>query len=223
MEGAGMKFKGFTLIELMVVLAIIVIIATASVPQIQVWNARNKGLSAVSTIISEFSKAKSIAGYTVKQRATGITGLRSQTALYFKKDSISILQRDTMAVGSWTESEAIKTIAMPRNIEISTVNGVAASTPQAILFTSTGMLKSAAGVLAVANIGGNLNCNGVDSPLNGRRVLYVEVFSIVQNSGRIWYRIEIDYTGNYTVCSVTAAEGSAPNYSSGDGAGYIEL
>ncbi|HPA57221.1 MAG TPA: prepilin-type N-terminal cleavage/methylation domain-containing protein, partial [bacterium] len=60
-----MKFKGFTLIELMVVLAIIIIIATASVPKIQEWTARNRGNQAVSQLISDFTKARSIAGYTV--------------------------------------------------------------------------------------------------------------------------------------------------------------
>lgn len=225
MEEADMKLKGFSLIELMVVLAIITIIATASVPQIQMWTARNRGLSAVSTIISEFSKAKSIAGYSVRQRATGITGLRPQTALHFTNNSISILQRDTMTVGSWNISEAIKTIAMPRDVEIDEINLNSVSTPQTILFTSTGMLKTAAGALSALNIGGDLQCGGVDSPLNGgRRALLVTVVATVTGSGGIWYRIEMDETGNYAICSMTnVSDSTAPVFSSGANAGYIEL
>jgi len=74
MEIAKMERKGFTLIELMVVLAIIVIIATASVPKIQVWTARNRGATAVSQIISDFSKAKSIAAYSVYDTGLDVNG-----------------------------------------------------------------------------------------------------------------------------------------------------
>ncbi|HNZ54990.1 MAG TPA: prepilin-type N-terminal cleavage/methylation domain-containing protein [bacterium] len=55
-----MKFKAFTLIELMVTLGVITIIATASVPQVQMWIARNKGIQIVSQVISDFSKAETL-------------------------------------------------------------------------------------------------------------------------------------------------------------------
>ena len=42
--------KGFTLIELMVVLGIISIIATASVPKIQDWTARNRAKAFIAGI-----------------------------------------------------------------------------------------------------------------------------------------------------------------------------
>jgi len=216
-----MKFKAFTLIELMVVMAIIVIIATASVPQIQLWIARNNGVSAVSTIVSEFSKARSIAGYSVKQRATGITGLRSQTALYFNNTAVAILQRDTMTVGSWNINESIRTVSLPNNVSILYINGNSLTSPYTTIFSSTGRLKKSDGSLVPFGAGlGNLVCGATSSPLNGRIMFSSVLLSSVGAQGGIWYRVEIDETGNYAVCSVaktTLADFNEEN------AGYIEL
>jgi prepilin-type N-terminal cleavage/methylation domain-containing protein len=91
MEGARYEVQGFTLIELMVVLSIIVIIATASVPKIQVWIARNRGNQAVSQLISDISKAKSISGYTVNdvsRRCKAIYRTETGNSYYVKKNKI---------------------------------------------------------------------------------------------------------------------------------------
>ena len=117
------KTNGFSLIELMVALGVLTIIATVAVPKVQVWNARNRGLQAVVEILSDFSKARSIAGYTVVGDETNgkieipvdvdnasagtmpvYIGVRLQTAMVFRAHEYAIYQKDTMTVDDWADA-----------------------------------------------------------------------------------------------------------------------
>lgn len=208
MEIAKMKRKGFTLIELMVVLAIIVIIATASVPKVQVWTARNRGVTAVSQIISEISKAKSIAAYSVNN--TGVDGagnytrVRPETAIMFRGSSYSILQRTGST--DWPDVSPLKQTALPLKVSIVSVNGDSANnlgnTPT-LIFTSTGRVKKTDNALVPLGINGSLECGDVGnyhSPLNGRRVFNLILKSEIDEDSFFWYRIEIDTAGEFLVC-----------------------
>jgi prepilin-type N-terminal cleavage/methylation domain-containing protein len=230
MEGLEMKFKGFTLIELMVVLAIIVIIATASVPQIQVWIARNRGNQAVSQLISDISKAKSISGYTVNDTKDYI-GQRPETAIMLRKTRYSIIQRTNMNAASWSDVAAadnsiLKTVSLPMRVHLDFVNSEptsdSSSSPTVVL-TSSGRFKNGTSNTLFSNIGGTISCNGVDSPLNGKRAFIGVLRSMIDASSGIWYLIEMDETGDYAVCSAVSAQGDLPPDWSTDIAGYIEL
>ncbi|HQM85225.1 MAG TPA: prepilin-type N-terminal cleavage/methylation domain-containing protein [bacterium] len=225
-----MKFKAFTLIELMVVLAIIVIIATASVPQVQVWIARNRGNQAVSQIISDFSKAKSIAGYVINDTGDYI-GQRPQTAIMFKKTRYLILQKTAMS-GSWNESTdtVLKRVVLPMKVMLDYVNNgstsdTLASTPT-LVFTSSGRIKNSATNLVISSLtglGGAMSCADVSSPINGKRVFFAILRSMINDNDGIYYRIEIAESGEYVVCSATSSAG-VPNFSlNTEGHGYIEL
>ncbi|HQO92317.1 MAG TPA: prepilin-type N-terminal cleavage/methylation domain-containing protein, partial [bacterium] len=184
-----MKFKAFTLIELMIVLAIIVIIATASVPQVQVWIARNRGNKAVAQIISDFLKAKSVANYTVND--TNVTigaenvqiGVRPEIAMMFRKNRYFILQRnDTSA--AWSENDDLKTIELERNVFIEFVNGsptnLAGDTPT-LVFTSTGKLKQTSDnkIVNPAAVP-DFSCgSSLNSPLDGKKVFYAVLRTVV--------------------------------------------
>ena len=207
-----MRGKGFTLIELMVVLAIIVIIATASVPQVQLWIARNRGLTAVTMIISDFSKAKAMAEYSVKISESDRLNLKngdfqrskSFTAMVFKASSYSIVQQPD-DIG-WESVTPLKTSKFPINVSVAFVNGaVATDNPgpslATVVFSSTGRLKNTSGGLVPFGADmGNLPCGSVQSPLDGSRIFYAKLKSQINSSNALWYRIEIDTEGESFVC-----------------------
>lgn len=216
-----MERKGFTLIELMVVLAIIVIIATASVPQVQLWTARNRGMAAVAQIISDFSKAKAIAAYSVTD--TGVDGTgnytrsRPVTTVMFRTSSYSIIQE----TGAPHDASPLKRTAFPLRVSLQFVNGlptndVPSSTPQTtFIFTSTGRLKRFSNDSLVpfgAGFGG-LTCGGVPSPLNGKRIFNGILKAEITGEKGLWYRIEIDTSGQFSVCMMLSSDGNEPSFS----------
>ncbi|MBO4705682.1 MAG: pilin [Spirochaetaceae bacterium] len=135
------KTNGFSLIELMVALGVLTIIATVAVPKVQVWNARNRGLQAVVEILSDFSKARSIAGYTVVGDETNgkieipvdvdnasagtmpvYIGVRLQTAMVFRAHEYAIYQKDTMTVDDWADAKVLKKNRLPESVFIVYIN-----------------------------------------------------------------------------------------------------
>jgi prepilin-type N-terminal cleavage/methylation domain-containing protein len=237
MEGASMKLKGFTLIELMVVLSIIVIIATATVPKVQVWIARNRGNQAVSQLISDISKAKSISGYTVNDVVVGgarqYVGQRPETGIMLRATSYSIIQRTDMNAGAWSDVPAagnaiLKKVSLPLKVSLHYVNDQETSdsagmySPTVVL-TSSGRFKDGSDNTIISNIGGNINCpGGVNSPLNGKRVFIGILRSMIDGTDGIWYLIEMDQAGEYAVCSTVETSSGLPVWTSTT-AGYIEL
>lgn len=233
-----MKKSGFSLIELMIAMAILTIIATVAVPKVQVWNARNRGLQAVMELISDFSKAKSVAGYTVainsESGSIGIPtgdnesgssdmqiymGVRRQTAMVFRKSEYAIYQKNSMNTTSWDSSA----IMLKRNILKDTVtvefvnqNGTPATATTfdgatILNFTSTGKIKDINGYLIDSS-----QSDGKCGPGVPERYLQKIVFSVIVRSkisisgnDSIWYRVDVDQRGEYSVCTVFSELASA--------------
>jgi prepilin-type N-terminal cleavage/methylation domain-containing protein len=233
-EGLDMKFKAFTLIELMVVLAIIVIIATASVPQVQVWIARNRGNQAVSQIISDFSKAKSIAAYTVNDSIVSIDGntvamgVRPETAIVFRNTFYTILQKADLSA-AWDESanDLVKRVQLPLNVHLEDVNGGVASDTLAstskVVFTSTGRVKNGSTNLIVSDLGYTHSCKGAGSPINGRMVFTATLKSVIDPPNALWYQIDIAESGEYAVCVSASATGDTPPVFASNAEGYLDI
>jgi prepilin-type N-terminal cleavage/methylation domain-containing protein len=210
------RISGFSLLELMVVLSIISVIAAASVPQIQLWMARNKGVEGVSKIISDFTKAKQIAAYTTNNTGN-IIGARPQTALYFDNNCASsddcttsyyILQRSNMSTSSWSETNDNIVVAseLPVNVWLTKINTLNL-TNHTVVITSSGRITQENRRLVQLNIGGDLQCGTINSPLNGSRIFLAEMRSNISgNSNSLWYRIEISQTGDYFVCTSTKSD-----------------
>ena len=206
-----MRRKGFTLIELMVVLGIITIIATASVPQIQLWTARNRGVQAVSQIISDFSKAKSIAITITKQQQLPVElagayvfGSRPQIALFFEQDRYYIIQRDGMKQDGWIASsdKIIKMVSLPRNIVLQKVNDQSVSAGIPLVITSAGRLKKNDGsFVAPVNNVTYMRCGDQDSELKGTSIFMLTLKLAVSGANSLWYRLEIGQGGEYFICS----------------------
>lgn len=167
-----MRKNGFSLIELMIALGVLTIIATVAVPKVQVWNARNRGLQAVVEILSDFSKARSIAGYTVvgdknkgkieiPVKADGSTstkmpvyvGIRLQTAMVFRAHEYAIYQKETMKVSDWASANVLKRNRLPDTVSIVKINNfdnisataAANDVSKRLVFTSNGLVKTQGG------------------------------------------------------------------------------
>ena len=234
------KTKGFSLMELMIALAILTIIATVAVPRVQVWNARNRGLQTVMEIISDFSKARSIAGYTVVgDNTSGVIkipvkvndstgeseggtmdvylGLRLQTAIVFGLHDYSIYQKKDMenTTASWQESTLLKKNLFPDSVSIESVNGSndsATAFLRRLVFSSNGIVKGSLDEFPSIT---PTDCGNVENlkanPLK-QIVMRTVVRSKISDSGSdsIWYRIDIDKSGEYFVCT---AFSDIPSYS----------
>ena len=223
------KTNGFSLIELMIAMGILTIIATVAVPKVQVWNARNRGLQAVMELISDFSKARSVAGYTVVGDDTNgvikipvkvndktgeseggdmnvYLGIRLQTAVVFGLHEYSIYQKKDMAntASSWEKSSLLKKNILPDTISIERMNGDTESEgfTRRLVFNSNGSVKTKEDTfpsLVAAK------CGGSDNHLK-QLVMSLVLRSKIYTSGSssIWYRIDIDKTGEYFVCTAFA-------------------
>ncbi|MBO4712182.1 prepilin-type N-terminal cleavage/methylation domain-containing protein [bacterium] len=225
------KTKGFSLMELMIAMGILTIIATIAVPKVQVWNARNRGLQAVMEIISDFSKARSVAGYTVVGDDTNgvikipvkvnddtgeseggdmnvYLGIRLQTAIVFGLHEYSIYQKKDMAntAGSWQNSTLLKKNLLMNSISIESVNGSTDSSTaflRRLVFNSNGGVKNKDDAFPSLNAA---QCGGKDNHLKQLVMSLVLRSKIGGSEDSIWYRIDIDKSGEYFVCTAFADE-----------------
>ena len=222
------KTKGFSLIELMIAMGVLTIIATVAVPKVQVWNARNRGLQAVMELLSDFSKARSVAGYTVVGDDTNgvikipvkvddktgesiggemnvYLGVRLQTAMVFGSHEYGIYQKKDMVNtdASWKKASMLKKNLFPDTVFIENVNGtgiLADMFGRRLVFSSNGLVRNYED--KVLNIqASTYSCGGVAHHL-ARLVAVVVVKSKIGTSDdAIWYRVDIDQSGEYFICS----------------------
>lgn len=233
-----MRKRGFSLMELVVVLTLISIIAAIGVPQIQMWNAKNKGIQAVSEIISYFSKAKSIASYSVISDAEKISyydgdegessgefrlGFRPQTAILYKPNGFSLLQNSSsmgknFGDDAWKEASpnvVLKKVRLPQNVVLRSVNGISTTTDaQVVIFNSNGKIQDKEGNsknTGTGAIGGK--CGNAVSPISNVVFIASLKSSVGDNSQNdaFWFRIEIDQDGRHSVCMTTTKGKDVPS------------
>ncbi len=238
------KTNGFSLIELIVAMAILTIIATVAVPKVQVWNARNRGLKVVMELLSDFSKARSVAGYTIVNSSGAafkipvnippeedetsddddlsgggdmevFVGVRSQTAIVFRKREYGIYQKTSMAVTDWTSSKSVmlKRNLLADNVTIERVNETmfppsnSTGFTSLLAFTSNGRLKGLDDKI-INSVGGDDEdkCGNKTSLQNV--VLSAVIRSKISSgsSESIWYRLNINGNGDYTICTQFAKD-----------------
>lgn len=220
------KTKGFSLIELMIAMGVLTIIATVAVPKVQVWNARNRGLQAVMELLSDFSKARSVAGYTVVGDDTNgvikipvkvndetgepeggemnvYLGIRLQTAIVFGLHEYSIYQKKDMenTAASWQTSTLLKKNLFLDTVSIEAVNNDTDNEgfSRRLVFNSNGVVKTKADAFPSLTPG---KCGGSDNHLK-QLVMSAVVRSKISGtaSDAIWYRIDVDKSGEYFVCT----------------------
>lgn len=226
-----MRKNGFSLIELMVAMAVLTILATVAVPKVQMWNARNRGLKTVMELLSDFSKARSVAGYTVvgtndnsinipvnikdfeddaENAATMpvYMGVRRQTAMIFRRSEYAIYQKQSMDTGSWDSSALmLKKNLLLNTVTLENVNKMGQPGDDDfetfINFNSNGSIKQANGDLMTVRDSGQC---GTAVAAN---TLPFVVFSAIIRSrislnsdDSIWYRLDIDKGGQYSICTL---------------------
>ncbi|MBR6421475.1 prepilin-type N-terminal cleavage/methylation domain-containing protein [bacterium] len=225
------KTNGFSLIELMIALGIMTIIATVSVPRVQVWNARNRGLQTVMELLSDFSKARSVAGYTVVGTGNNsinipvnvdddsegaatmpvYMGVRRQTAMVFRKSEYAIYQKQSMDTSTWDASALmLKKNNLLNTITIEKVNGtdVSASTTNfgnLLNFNSNGKVKTKGGYFVSGADSEYGKCGSAVAKNTLPNIVFSAIVRSKVSSGSndsIWYRLDIDQRGEYSICTL---------------------
>ena len=241
------KTKGFSLMELMIAMAILTIIATIAVPRVQVWNARNRGLQAVMELLSDFSKARSVAGYTIVgndgsdkieipvdvDNPTGdkmavYMGLRRQTAMVFRKSEYGIYQKQSMsATWSNANSSMLKNNKLLNTVTVEKINSLQTPTDTSsfdilLNFTSNGKIKNKNGAIISSGQASDQCGTGDNKKITLKQVVFSAVLrSKISLSGddSIWYRVNIDQRGDYTICTLFSSSTTIPgdsDFQSGD-------
>ena len=220
--------KAFTIIELMICLAVVSILAGAAVPQVRLWNARNRGLEAVTSIIADYSKARSVANYIVVEPSasdgsqitysedfSGLAsqvhiGKRPQIALKFENDgkSYSILQKNKSS-DTWSSASVVKlkTTKLPSGVHIKRVRLEALSSSNNLYFFSpdgrlmTGSETGQNGTTLQNISTSSLTCGG-SGTIRQTTEMVVEAESKIEDGKYITYRIDFNTFGAYHVCVV---------------------
>ncbi|MFO7735840.1 MAG: prepilin-type N-terminal cleavage/methylation domain-containing protein [bacterium] len=216
------SFLGFTLLELLITMAVISIIAVFSVPRVDRWLKRIKIKDASSTLALDFAKARSLAR-TVKTENddgafnpfTTLVQRPSQAALSFREDGYSIiLRRDANTVGGW-DSESndydteVKRVEFPYDVEVVSVETSQGETPAGdnpvvSFFPSGKMMNNTNITLSTLTS----SCGGTaDSNVLAAIEMQTESF----DGNRFYYLVNIKQNGTSTVC------GSLTNDFSSDG------
>ena len=215
--------KAFTIIELMICLAVVSILAGAAVPQVKLWNARNRGLDAVTSIIADYSKARSVASYinvepsasdgsqiTYSEDFSGLAsqvhiGKRPQIALKFENDgkSYSILQKNRSS-DAWTSASVVKlkTTELPSGVNIKKIFFNAISQNDLFVFTPDGRVKfgdqfTTKGFTVNVN---SLACGPEGGTIRQATEMIIQTETKVEDGKYISHRIDFNTLGAYHVC-----------------------
>lgn len=221
----------------MIALGILTIIATVSVPKVQVWNARNRGVQTVMELLSDFSKARSVAGYTVVGTGNNsinipvnvdndsdaaatmpvYMGVRRQTAMVFRKSEYAIYQKQSMDTSNWDATALmLKKNNLLNTITIEKVNDtdVSASTTNfgnLLNFNSNGKIKTKGGYFVSGADPQNGKCGSALSNTALPDIVFSAIIRSKISTGSndsIWYRLDIDQRGDYTVCTLFSDKAS---------------
>lgn len=231
------KTNGFSLMELMIAVGIVTVLATVAVPKVQVWNARNRGLQAVMELLSDFSKARSVAGYTVVGSGNNsiniptnvdddsdgaetmpvYMGVRRQTAMVFRKSEYAIYQKQSMDTTNWDASALmlkknnfVKTITLEK-VNDTDVSATANSFGNLLNFNSNGKIKTKGGYFVSAADPQNGKCG---TTVNANTLPNIVFSAIVRSkistdsNDSIWYRLDIDQRGEYSICTLFSGKSS---------------
>lgn len=212
--------KGFTLIEMVVVLVLIAVVARLSVPRIEEWVARQQARSAITNLLADYQKAATLARLSTNTLGTSGAHI-NRTALYIKTDGFLILTRGLS--DSWfgwnpSTDTVLKKFDLPPRVTIAKISnnqGVLSdiNNPISIAFTSTGQaLVPGSGALAPTNVP-MFNCRKA----TGETIVYAArgtMFQLrvaVNATNVINYELHIDDLGQHRLCQAINSENFGGN------------
>lgn len=200
-----MRKKAFTLIELLITVCVIGVISSLSVPKIQEWVSKYQAKKAVSSIIADFSKAKSLSSSYLSSTATTGSNI-NQAAMYFTSGGYRILTRSANNISNWSlgNDTTVKTVTMPNKVTIETVNGAALGSGSAVIaFTSAGKAKNNDNTLIPTQ---STSCYATGSDAAMYSVIAAVVVKVaVSDSTTTYYQVSISNFGEYRVCSTNTS------------------
>ncbi len=194
--------RGFTIIELMVVLALIGLVSYLSIPRVEEWIARQQARQFISQFISDFSKAVSIS--RVNQNVTGefsIGAVITRAAIYVNFNDprrYAVLTRTEAGSSpvNWSPAtdNVLKEVILPGRLQIYDVNHVNSGTA-VLQFTPSGQVRNVVGN-PIAPFQENCGSQASNKLYHAQVVLRANLYF----SQPLFYRIEVNTLGEYRVC-----------------------
>ncbi len=193
---------GFTILELMVVLALIGLVSYLSIPRVEEWIARQQARQFISQFISDFSKAVSIS--RVNQNVTGefsIGAVITRAAIYVNFNNprryylLTRVDAGSMPVNwSPTTDHVLKEVNLSGRLQIYDVNLVNSGTA-VLQFTPSGQVRNVVGT-PITPFQENCGSQASNKLYHAQVVLRADLYF----SQPLFYRIEVNTLGEYRVC-----------------------
>jgi prepilin-type N-terminal cleavage/methylation domain-containing protein len=200
------EIRGFSLLELIVVLVIITMLATFSVPQVNLWVAQNRARRAIVQLIGDFNRARILAAGTSVLKTNEMISRRPLTALHFpNSQSYRTIQRLGTNLFGWGASASdviVRSSELHHSVSFVTINGVAAGANNVIIFTpSKQIMNMGRAIITTVADANTEKCGTIDNPLKDNRVFQVVLKSDITETVSMYYYINIGPGGEHYVCA----------------------
>ncbi len=197
--------RGFTIIELMVVLALIGLVCYLSMPRVEEWIVRQQARQFIAQFISDFSKAVSLSRWQQNLDGNTAGGSAITRAAFFVDFSnprrYYLLTRTSATAehSSWspTTDGIFKQVDLPSRLQIYDFNNINQGTV-VLQFTPAGGAYNGYGTFSspVAQQCGTGSQSTIPAPLHAMVVLRADLYF----SQPIFYQIVLNTAGQYGVC-----------------------
>lgn len=194
--------RGFTIIELMVVLALIGLVSYLSIPRVEEWIARQQARQFISQFISDFSKAVTISRINQNVGGTMTSGSAiTRAAIYVNFNNprryyvlTRTQQGDTPVNWNPANDNVLKEVNLSGRLQIYDVNHVNSGTA-VLQFTPSGQVRNVVGN-PIAPSQENCGTQSSNKLYHAQVVLRADLYF----SQPLFYRIEVNTLGEYRVC-----------------------
>lgn len=208
--------KAFSLLELLITMAVISIIMAASAPGVDRWISRYRTRTFFSQLVSDMSEARLMA-YSSGKRITGSltisTTQYNRSAIQFTSTGYIIIMRTNPVIGgNWnpdnTYNRVVKTVNYPKEISFNRIYldaarwggnqhfEYAASVKPVIYFTPTGTMGNGLSNDLLSSTGSQCG-DGVPTHPAAFTARFTASPSF---TAPMYYEIHIDTEGNYLLC-----------------------
>lgn len=210
--------KAFSLLELIIVMAVISIIMGAAAPGVDKWVARYRAQAFISTLVSDFAEAKILAtaGGSHRNSTSATSSDPFNTAIRFTPTEYQIITRSFAPVGniSWDPALAnnalVKRVPYPRGVVVNDIrstfnSGTAPITTSdsvevkpAYIFLSTGIMQNGVSKKTLTAKSADFCGSGRTLPPATMSVNVIANQDLSETQA--FYRVNLNPDGTYGVC-----------------------